>query len=357
MILTKDNDILIILSPGFPANERDTTCLPAQQNFVKALNESFPEIKIIILAFDYPFSKEEYHWFGSKVIPFNGYARRKFSRVLLWRTIWKKMKRLEKENHVIGLLSFWCSDCALLAKKFGKKYSLKHYCWIMGQDAKKGNKYVKLIKPQSSELIALSDFLAEEFYRNYKTRPAQIIPNAVDPRLFSSPPIKKDIDILGAGSLIPLKRYDIFISVIDELKKQIPSITTVICGKGEEENNLRELIKRGGLEKNISMVGERPYHEVLKFMQRSVILLHPSSYEGCSGACLEALAAGAHVVSFTRAMNDEIDHWHIVNTQEEMTSQVSELLMTKTTKHVPVLPFKINDCAKQIMKLFGKGMS
>ena len=45
---------LIILSPGFAANEEDTTCLPPQQVFVKALNRNFPSLQIIILAFQYP---------------------------------------------------------------------------------------------------------------------------------------------------------------------------------------------------------------------------------------------------------------------------------------------------------------
>jgi len=40
------------------------------------------------------------------------------------------------------LLSFWYGECALVGKKFADKYSIKHYCWMWGQDAKKENKYV-----------------------------------------------------------------------------------------------------------------------------------------------------------------------------------------------------------------------
>ena len=53
-------------------------------------------------------------------------------------------------------------------------------------------------------------------------------------------------------------------------------------------------------------------------MQRTKIFLHTSSYEGFSGACLEALYAGAHVISFCEPMKQKIDHWHIVKDEKEM---------------------------------------
>jgi len=352
--LTKDNDTLIVLSPGFPADESDTTCLPTQQNFIKALNKNFPDVAVIIFAFDYPFSEKEYYWFGNRVIPFNGYSNKKIRRLFLWRRIWKKMRQLRRENHFVGILSFWCSDCAMLGKKFAQKYQLKHYCWIMGQDAKKNNRYVKLIHPRSVELIALSDFLADEFYRNYEIRPAYIIPNAVAPQFFNHPLAKKDIDIVGVGSLIPLKRFDVFISIVGELKNQFPSISAIICGKGPEEDNLMAQIKEKSLEQYVSLIGERPYDEVLKLMQRSKILLHPSVYEGFSGVCLEALASRAHVISFTRAMSQDIDQWHIVKTKEEMIQQAVALLIDGTT-YETIMPFTTDDTAKSVMTLFGIG--
>ena len=51
-----DPKTLVILSPGFPKDEADTTCLPAHQVFIKSLNKNFPSLKIIILSFQYPFS-------------------------------------------------------------------------------------------------------------------------------------------------------------------------------------------------------------------------------------------------------------------------------------------------------------
>ena len=65
-------ETIVILSPGFPRNEADSTCMPPQQLFVKALKEICPGLNIIVLAFQYPFFAGEYQWNGVKVISLGG---------------------------------------------------------------------------------------------------------------------------------------------------------------------------------------------------------------------------------------------------------------------------------------------
>jgi hypothetical protein len=50
-------------------------------------------------------------------------------------------------------------------------------------------------------------------------------------------------------------------------------------------------------------------------------------------------------------MHDDIDHWHIVNTEEEMVKKAIELLVSETD-NTPVLPYVMDDSAKAIMRLF-----
>ena len=57
--MKKKLDTLVILSPGFAANEADTTCLPPMQLFVKALKEICPGLNIIVIAFQYPFFADD----------------------------------------------------------------------------------------------------------------------------------------------------------------------------------------------------------------------------------------------------------------------------------------------------------
>lgn len=344
---------LIILSPGFSANEEDTSCLPPQQVFVRALNRNFPSLQVMILAFQYPFLKKNYKWFGNDVISFNGANKGKFARVLLWMRVHSVLKKLARRNNIIGLLSFWCTECALVGKRFSQKYKIRHAIWILGQDARKNNIYVRLIRPSSSELIALSDFLVEEFFRNHKIKPAYVIPKGVDVTMFRKQEQPRTIDIMGAGSLIPLKQYDVFVTVVAALKKVAPFTRAVLCGEGSEEQKLRESVKKQGLEENITLAGKKPHAEVLQLMQQTKIFLHPSSYEGYGVVCLEALYAGAHVISFCKPMIKDIDHWHIVNSEKEMAKKALEILCDPQSEYKPILASTIDETAKSVMEIFG----
>lgn len=344
---------LVILTPGFPKDENDSTCLPAQQLFVRLLKEKFPLLNIIVLTFQYPDAAVEYNWHDCRVISLGGKGKGKLFRLLLWYKAWKKLQQLSKSSTIKGLLSFWCGECALVGKRFGKKYNIQHLCWILGQDAKKENKYVQRIKPTAGELIAMSDFLQETFWKNHTIKPAVVIPNGIDIRLFSKKIAIKNIDIMGAGNLIPLKQYDVFIGIISAIKKLFPGIKAVICGKGPEDKFLRSLIVKEGLQDNITLIGELPHTEVLQLMQRSRLFLHCAYYEGFGSVCIEALYAGAQVISFNEPMKQNIDHWHIAKTKEDMIQKAIAILQDPGTDHTPVCPYLMEDSVTKMMELFG----
>lgn len=352
------DETLVILTPGFPKDEADTTCLPMQQSFVRNLKEHYPQLNIIILSFQYPFHKKSYPWFDIPVIPFGGRNKGGLSRLLLHQKIYGRLKKINKVNKITGLLSFWYGECAWVGKRFADKHSIKHYCWILGQDAKKTNKYVKYLRPEDNELIALSDFIQDEFEKNHDIRPKHVIPPGPDnyrddTRQFTVSTKERNIDLLAAGSLIPLKQYDIFIEIIAEIKKQLPAVKTTLVGNGPEKEKLQSLITKLGLQANITLTGELPHPEVLQLMQTAKLFLHPSSYEGFGVVCLEALYAGAAVISFVKPMKQEIKNWHFVNTKQEMKVKALEILQNPNTDHSPVLPFALSDCVKDVGRLFG----
>jgi len=350
--MPEQQETLVILSPGFPKDEADTTCLPTQQLFVKSLQAQYPGLKIVVLAFRYPFVKATYKWHGVGIISLNNRRKGFINHLALWWRIWRLLGRLKTQHNIIGLLSFWCTEYAMVAKYFAIRNGLKHFIWLKGQDARAGNQFVRLIKPKDDELIAISDFVADEFYRNYKVRPLHVVPNAIDEPLFIDEQAERDIDILGVGSLIPLKQYDVFIKVVKELKAKIPDIRTVICGKGPEADNLKAAIRIQLLDKHIALIGEQPHNEVLKLMQRSKILLHPSSYEGFSTVCLEALYAGMHVISFHKPMKESIKNWNVVKDKNEMTQKVMELLVDSNIKFERVRVYAMEGAVSAIMDLF-----
>ena len=345
-----DTKTLVVLTPGFPENEDDSTCLPPQQIFVKALQAIAPELEIVVLTFTYPFVSKTYYWHGIKVISFGDPKNRKALRPFTGIRVKRELKKIVKEHNVIGLLSFWAGKCTLVGEQVAHKYNLKHYGWLLGQDAKAGNKYLLKINPTPDKLIAISDFVADTLERNYHVRPAHIIPVGVDPDLFL-PAAQRDIDILGAGSLIPLKQYDIFLEVVAALVSQFPLLRAIICGDGPEKKKLKALIAEKQLQNNVQVIGRCDHNEVLRYMARSKVFMHPSNYEGFSTVCLEALYAGNQVVSFIKPMHFDIGNWTIVNDTAAMTDVIKNILQSDVQPK-SVLPYNVRDNARKMLALF-----
>src|ERR1700761_8107126 len=122
---------LVILTPGFPKDEEDSTCLPAQQSFVRTLNKLHPGLRILILAFEYPFSSKPYLWYGNEVIPLNGWEKGKIRKMLIGVSVWRTLNRVRRQGEMLGLLGLWCTGLAVVGNRFGRKYGIRHFTWIL----------------------------------------------------------------------------------------------------------------------------------------------------------------------------------------------------------------------------------
>lgn len=343
---------LVILTPGFPADENDSTCLPSQQLFVRTLNQLHSELKVVILTLEYPFRKGCYNWQGNTVIALNTWHAGKIKKARSWVACLRKVRGLRRQHHVIGIFSFFCSEAGFVAAGIGRLLRIPWFAWISGQDAKKENKYVRRMRPAASNLVAMSDFLSDVFYASHGIRPAHVVPNATAREMFSRPKRAREIDVLAAGSLIPLKQYHIFVDVIARLRDTIPSIRAVHVGDGDGQDELKTMIHRLGLDEHVLLRGKLDHAGLLDIMQTARVFLHPSSYEGFSTVCLEALYAGAHVISFTQPMHHPIKHWHVVASPEEMYEKALAILRDHQTDYSAVLPFEMRDSVEAIMELF-----
>ncbi|MGZ8537265.1 MAG: glycosyltransferase, partial [Flavisolibacter sp.] len=292
---------------------------------------------------------KRYRLYESEIYSFGGSNKTGLSAYIMRRNVRKELKKIHATHKLIGILSFWYGECAVIGKKFAEAYRIPHYCWVLGQDARKMNVFPARLKPEAKELIALSDFVQEEFYRNHSIKPEHVIPPGIE--LLNNHK-ERDIDILAVGSLIPLKQYEIFIDLVAELHKSFPLIKAVIVGQGPERKHLEEHIDVKKMKGIIQIKGLLTYPETLEMMQRSKILVHPSSYEGFSGVCMEALAAGMNVVSFCKPMKTDFPQWHIVEDKKSMKEKLIELLKNENTSYKCIQLFKMEDSVREMMKLF-----
>lgn len=318
---------VVVVTPGFPENENDTACLPAFQQFAIALKQNFPELKFVFISLQYPFKKGWYHWNGIDVYAISGKNKKHIFGLNTKRISLQKLNELHETYSIKGLISLWCIDTALVANKFALAYNLNHLIWIIGQDAKSTNGFVKKIKPKPEQLIAMSDFLKEEFTKNHHIEPKHVITNGINAALFE--PLnsnQRSIDILGAGSLIPLKNYSLFIEVIAEVIKKYPLLNVKIVGDGEQRKLLSDLIIQQKLQKNIELLGVKSHLETLRLMNQSKLFLHTSHYEGNSTVLMEALYSGCQVISTQQLSIVEVKNLYTKITKAELVNSIIGVL-------------------------------
>lgn len=102
------------------------------------------------------------------------------------------------------------------------------------------------------------------------------------------------IRLISVGRLYRYKDFDSIIEGLTVFKEKYPEHDweLVMIGDGEERARLEELIKRGNLEKEVKMLGSKPFGEVLDWYGKSHIAIMPGKYEGWPKVVNEAWATG-----------------------------------------------------------------
>lgn len=131
-----------------------------------------------------------------------------------------------------------------------------------------------------------------------KSRKISVVHNGVDLDLMSRIKTRQIPNSISTSArLIKGKRLDVLIKAIGELKKSIPKIQLTIHGVGEEQANLESLIKKLGLQKNVTIKGKiQKFEDVLKMRQRHKVFCLPSEVEGFGMVVVEAMALGVPAV-------------------------------------------------------------
>jgi L-malate glycosyltransferase len=157
---------------------------------------------------------------------------------------------------------------------------------------------------ESDSITSVSENLKEETYKNFPiTKPIQVITNFVDVARFAKKPIdafKRVIApngekiLLHASNFRKVKRVNDVINVFAEVNKHIPS-KLMMVGDGPERPVAEDLARQLGVADDVRFVGKQDQMEDI--MNVSDIFLLTSEYESFGLSALEAMAAGAIVIS------------------------------------------------------------
>jgi len=327
----KSTKHILMLTPLFPEDETYDTCQPSLQVFVKELALSRPDVKVSVISFHQPVREKPYKWHGVDVYTCNANFKNKLFKIPHLLKVFPYAKEINKKQKIDCIHSFWLTDCAAYGNLLSNMYKIPHYCTAMGQDVRASSKYLKIINfKKINKLVMLSSFQDAVFKKNKANTNTLIIAWGLDVKNFPKfNNNERPIDILGVGSLIGLKNYQSFIRVVAELVKQFPNIKTYILGEGVSENQLRNQIKKLKLEKNIILTGQVARREVVEYMSKSKILLHPSNFESQGYIFYEALHSGMQVISFKVGIAEANMKWFVAKSELEIIDRLSKLLLHK----------------------------
>jgi len=340
---------ILFLVPGFPADENDFNCIPPFQDFLEKFITEYPSTKNSVIAFQYPYKNKNYEWNRINVIPLRGKNIR-LKKPFIWLRTIREAERIHNSINIDVVHSLWLGECAMIGNILSKKFGCQHICTLMGQDVKPFNIYLKIIKNSKTKFIALSNNQSELFYELTNRKVDEIIHWGIDDQKLSYQ--ERDIDLLGVGSLIPLKNYSLFIKTIDEIMKTTPSLKSKLVGTGPESSKLKKMAEAKGLEKNIEFTGLIDRKEIFKLMQRSKILVHPSKFEGSGFVFAEALANGTNIVSFNVGYAQKHPKWSIANDEQDFKI-ITERLLDSELNFEPSNLFPLRETVDRYADLYG----
>lgn len=109
---------------------------------------------------------------------------------------------------------------------------------------------------------------------------------------------KKADKIIFVGRLIPHKHVDHLIESFEEIVKIVPDANLVIVGRGDEKNNIIDMVSSKSLDARVSFKENLSDEELIKEIKESEVLVLPSTREGFGMVLAEANYCNVPVVTY-----------------------------------------------------------
>ena len=106
---------------------------------------------------------------------------------------------------------------------------------------------------------------------------------------------RKQVCLVGIGSLLPVKRWDRLFHAAAVLKQRGLRFLVQLVGDGPLQQSLRQQVQALGITDCVDFLGTRT--DVPRILAEATALVHTSDSEGCPNAVMEAMACGRPVVA------------------------------------------------------------
>jgi glycosyltransferase involved in cell wall biosynthesis len=153
---------------------------------------------------------------------------------------------------------------------------------------------------RGSRIVTLSESSRREIIDMLKMRPERVAvaPPGVDPRFTPGAGRRSRTPLVVAvGRLVPVKRLDLLMRSLAEVKERVPALQAVIIGEGYERPALEELRAQLGAEDWLDLPGRVDDDALVEWYRQAWVVASSSQREGWGMTLTEAAACGTPAVA------------------------------------------------------------
>jgi len=147
----------------------------------------------------------------------------------------------------------------------------------------RGTRVVTLSESSRLEIVSMLGLRASR---------VSVVPPGVDPRF--SPAGKRSPQplVIAVGRLVPVKRFDVLMDALVDVRRAVPNLRAVIVGEGYERERLEAHRHALGADEWIELPGHMDEDDLLTLYRRAWVLSSTSQREGWGMTISEAAACG-----------------------------------------------------------------
>jgi glycosyltransferase involved in cell wall biosynthesis len=139
-------------------------------------------------------------------------------------------------------------------------------------------------------VVVRGEKAAEFLRRRGLSRSIAVITGSVDTGRFAPRNAEAEYDLVSVGRLVPVKRPELFLGIVESLARRRPATRAAVVGDGPMLDGLRNLAGELGIQERVDFTGK--IVDVQDVLDRSRLFVLTSRNEGVSIAMLEGMACG-----------------------------------------------------------------
>jgi glycosyltransferase involved in cell wall biosynthesis len=150
-----------------------------------------------------------------------------------------------------------------------------------------------------TQIVTLSESSRRELIdeAGFRADHVRVVPPGIAPRFTPGGEKSPTPLVVAVGRLVPVKRFDLLIKSVAELRERHPALRLVIVGDGYERPSLEDLLRESGNGDWVRLQGRMDDDALVALYRQAWVLASASAREGWGMTITEAAACGTPAVA------------------------------------------------------------